>query len=123
MRRFRRHSSEDTSSDEHAGGAGHPGQTLHRGSRAGEAEGGDAGQGLGVHQTDAVVQVGHQQVVCGERVPLQGRDGILLVRALEGLWPQDVLLVLGACGREDDSGYFPVKTSERAEMNITVGFR
>ena len=37
-----------------------------------------------------------QQVLRGQRVPLQSRDGVLLICALEGLWTQHMLLTLRA---------------------------
>lgn len=86
-----------TSSDEHPRGAGHPGQAVHTGRGAGQAEGGDAAERLGVHQPDPVVQAGHQEVVCGQRIPFQGRDRVLFVGPLRSVGPQNMSLALIAC--------------------------
>lgn len=86
-----------TPGDEHPRGAGDPGQALHTGCRAGQAEGGYAAERLRVHQPDPVMQIGHQEVIRGQRVPLQGRDWVLFVCPFQRVGPQNMSLTFITC--------------------------
>lgn len=86
-----------TSGDEHARGAGDPGHALHAGGCAGQAEAGDAVERFRVHQPDPVMQISHQEVIRGQRVPLQGRDWVLFICPFQRVWPQNMSLTFITC--------------------------
>lgn len=86
-----------TSGDEHPRGAGHPGQALHTGGRTGQAEGGYAIERLRVHQPEPVMQIGHQEVIRGQRVPLQGCHWVLFIRSFQRVGPQNMSLIFITC--------------------------
>ena len=81
-----------TSSYKHPRSTGNPGQTLHGRCCTGQTEGRDATKWLGIHQAKSMMQISHEQIVSGERVPLQGRHGILFVCPFKRFGSQHMLL-------------------------------
>lgn len=82
-----------TSSYKHAWSTGNPGQALHRHCSTGKIKRCDAVKGFRVQKTNSKMQISHQKIICGQWVPLQGCNRVLLICSFKRVRSQNMFLI------------------------------